>query len=387
MSNVSQQEALLALSLAPGLGSQALAVLQAKFGDAANICAQSQATLRNAGLSEASAAAIKNPDADMLAAGNRWLEHSNHHLLAADHHDYPPLLSAVHGAPFALFVAGDPAVLSLPQIAIVGSRNATAGGLETAAMFSAHLAQAGLTITSGLADGIDTAAHTAALKAGGQTIAVCGTGLDIVYPRRNRELAEKIIQNGALVSEFPPGTPPQKNHFPRRNRVISALTLGTLVVEAGRSSGALITARYATEQGREVFAIPGSIHSPQSKGCHKLIRDGAKLVETAGHIVEELASIARGMLDSLELQESFAAGETENKTETYESSADDPAHYELMSAMGWGPVTIDTLSERTGLTAAELSSMLLIMELENEVESLSGGRYQRLKRSHGGKQG
>lgn len=237
-------------------------------------------------------------------------------------------------------------------------------------------------MTSGLALGIDSAAHLASLKAGKATIAVCGTGLDHVYPAQNVALASNIEQRGALVSEFPPGTLAHKDHFPRRNRIISGLSLATLVVEAGSRSGALITARYATEQGREVFAIPGSIHSPQSKGCHRLIKQGAKLIETADEIIDELGPLAMSAISAMQVSLEAGSGQQSEfpgpiPPRKPANSAAKQGYEKLLAMMGWDPVNVDALVERSGLTAEEVSSMLLIMELEDRVDSLSGGHYQR----------
>lgn len=271
--------------------------------------------------------------------------------------------------------------LALPQLAIVGSRHATPAGAETAHSFASHLAARGFCITSGLAEGVDAAAHRGALAARGRTIAVCGTGPDIVYPRQHAALAEEIIAGGgAIVSEFAPGTQVFRGNFPRRNRLISGLSVGTLVVEASLRSGALITARHAMEQGREVFAIPGSIHNPVARGCHRLIRNGAKLVETAADIVDELG----GLLASLRLDDRAAHGELpldaapDNASSLDEGTAENDADYaRLLACMAWDPVDVDTLVSRSGLTIGEVSSMLLLLEMRGSVRALSGGRYQR----------
>ena len=303
-----------------------------------------------------------------------WLEQSDHHLLTPDDPRYPPLLLDTPRPPEQLFVVGNPDVLSLPQLAIVGSRNATPGGLETARQFAACLAECGLVISSGLALGVDAAAHQGALRASGNdgsglTVAVLGNGLDEIYPRANSALAKQISQTGALISEFPPGTPPRKQQFPQRNRIIAGMSLGTLVVEAGINSGSLITARFAGDFGREVFAIPGSIHNPLAKGCHRLIRQGAKLVEQAADIIEEIGIIARAMTP-----ESRPTTERSDRTEA--ALPADPDHADLLNHMGFDPISIDGLTRRSGLTAEELSSMLLILELQGRVESLPGGRFQ-----------
>lgn len=260
----------------------------------------------------------------------------------------------------------------------MGSRNATATGRDTARDFAAFLAARGFVITSGLAEGIDGAAHQGALAGGGLTVAVCGTGLDVTYPRLHEALARDIVAaGGALVSEFPPGIAIRRHNFPRRNRIIAGLAAGTLVVEASTTSGALITARFAAEAGREVFAIPGSIHNPLSRGCHRLIREGAKLVETASDIVEELGGLLAGMQASMRTGAAADDGATAHPAET---SAGLPGedYAKLLDALGWDPVDLDTLVPRCGLTTAELSSMLLILEMHGFVRSLSGGRYQRI---------
>ncbi len=306
-----------------------------------------------------------------------WLARGDGHLLTSADAAYPALLREIPDPPPQLFVRGSVETLSLPQLAVVGSRNATPAGAETAHSFASHLAARGFCITSGLAEGIDAAAHRGALAAGGRTIAVCGTGPDIVYPRQHEALAEEIIASGgAIVSEFAPGTPVFRSNFPRRNRVISGLAVGTLVVEASLRSGALITARHAMEQGREVFAIPGSIHNPVARGCHRLIRNGAKLVETAADIVDELG----GLLASLRADE--PAGTAQFTLNPLSGNADDAAgsdadYARLLASMAWDPVDVDTLVTRSGLTIGEVSSMLLLLEMQGSVRALSGGRYLR----------
>ncbi len=369
------QHAWLRLALAPGLGAAGVQSLLERWGNVEAVCQQSESTLISAGLTPETARCIQNPDSERMAQAENWLTRPNHHLLHAGHSDYPPLLSEAPGAPPVLFVAGNPGLLGMPQLAVVGSRSATANGIETAGLFARHLGNGGFTITSGLALGIDAAAHQACIANGTPTIAVCGTGPDRVYPAVHAELAAAIVDQGALVSEFPPGTEALKSHFPRRNRIISGLSRGTLVVEAGIRSGALITARFASEQGREVFAVPGSIHSAQSKGCHRLIKQGAKLVETADDIIEDLLPAIRDELNALQNDRPDEAVIESPKNEPI--SAADPSYEKLLSGMGWDPVSVDVLVERCGLTAGEVSSMLLILELENQVETLAGGRYQR----------
>src|SRR5512141_1240985 len=286
----------LGLLRAPGLGAGAIRALVARHGSARSVVAHAR---REPSIPSAARDAVCSPDGETQAADRRWLEQPEHHLITFADEAYPALLRDIPSAPAALFVAGDPTHLWSAQIAIVGSRNATASGLANARAFAKALAQSGNVVTSGLAEGIDGAAHAAALDAGGTTIAVLGTGPDVIYPRQHAELAARIRANGALVSEFPPGTPGQPEHFPRRNRIIAGLSLGTLVIEAGLKSGSLITARLAAEQCREVFALPGSIHSPLSRGCHRLIRDGAKLIETAEEVLDELHGVGALLADGL----------------------------------------------------------------------------------------
>ncbi len=303
-----------------------------------------------------------------------WLALPDAHRLTPGDAAWPPLLRELPDPPVELFVRGDPAALVLPQLAIVGSRHATPAGAETAHGFAAHLAARGFCITSGLAEGIDAAAHRGALAAGGRTIAVCGTGPDIVYPRHHAALADEIVaRGGAIVAEFAPGTPVYRSNFPRRNRLISGLAVGTLVVEASLKSGALITARHAMEQGREVFAIPGSIHNPVARGCHRLIRNGAKLVETAADIVDELG----GLLGALRGDEAPESG----GWPVAGAPALDAEYARLLACLGWDPVDVNTVVARAGLTAGEVSSMLLLLEMQGLVRSLSGGRYQRAGQS------
>ena len=324
--------------------------------------------------------ALPAPDAKLLERDRRWLEHPSHHFLPIGSQKYPPLLADLPDAPIGLFVRGNPDVLSLPQLAIVGSRNPTPAGDDNAKQFAAHLARSGLAITSGLAIGIDAAAHRGALDAGGVTIGVCGTGLDIDYPRANAGLAAEIASSGALVSEFPLGTPATKSNFPRRNRIISGLSLGTLVVEAAVQSGSLITARLAADQGREVFAIPGSIHNPLARGCHRLLRQGAKLVETADDIFAELRSLAAALnedaFEPASPRKSRGAVKTAESTTVFAPVLD--KDYEiLLDALGFEPASVDVLIARTGLKADEVASMLLILELEARIDACPGGLYVR----------
>jgi DNA processing protein len=289
--------------------------------------------------------------------------------LTPDDPRYPAQLAAVPGCPSLLYIAGDPAVLSLPQVAIVGSRAATAAGCETAYEFARVLTAAGLAITSGLALGIDAAAHRGALDAGGVTIAVCGTGLDRVYPAQHASLATAIATRGALVSEFPPGMPPFAENFPQRNRVMSGLSRGVLVIEAAARSGSLITARLAGDQGRDVMAVPGSIHNTLARGCHRLIKEGAALVETADDVLAALgfAAIATPGKSTAE-----PAQPAENSADRLDSDAE-----MLLNALGFGPADLDRLVDRTGLAAHAVVATLQMLELAGRVESLAGGRFCR----------
>lgn len=377
--NAPLTEAWLVLLRAPGLGAARLRRLLDRHGDAA----AALAALRRGADAEAGEAAqgwVRSPDADALAADRAWLAEPQHHLLPYTDPDFPPLLREIPGAPAALFVVGEPTRLWMPQVAVVGSRHAGAGGLATARSFARALAGSGFTVTSGLAEGIDGAAHAAALDAGGCTIAVLGTGPDQVYPRQHRALSARIAGAGALVSEFPPGTLGRPEHFPRRNRIIAGLSLGTLVVEAGIKSGSLITARYAMEQGREVFAIPGSIHNPLARGCHQLIRDGAKLTETVEELIGELAPLAGELGDHLRgrlAAAALAATATAAPAAAPPGRHTDPDYHNLLGALGHDPVTIDVLALRTGLPVPSLSSMLLVLEMEGAIAVESGGRYAR----------
>ena len=347
------------------------------------------ASWRACGLSAAQVAALRAPDKIAIARARRWLDEPGHHLIGWHDPDYPPLLRCSPAPPLALFVAGDPARLWHPAVAVVGSRSPTPGGRDNAAGFARAFAASGLAVTSGMAAGIDTAAHLAALDAGGLTVAVLGTGPDVAYPRSNAGLLARIAGHGAVVSEHLPGTGPLRQHFPSRNRILAGLSLGTVVIEAAHRSGALITARLAADAGREVFALPGSIHNPLSRGCHRLIRDGASLVESAAEVVDALAPLA-GRL-AADLRQRLGApitdghpvviGAPHDSTRPFQPGrpggpADDPTYQNLWKALGHDPTGMDQLVERTGLTPADLSSMLLLMELEGRVAT-QHGRYFR----------
>jgi DNA processing protein len=347
------------------------------MGGASQVAAASTRELMRAGLKDTTAAAICNPDEAQIESDLEWLSHPNHHLLCWDDDAYPVLLRRIPDPPAALFIEGDPGCLWQPQIAIIGSRNPTAGGLDHARDFAATLARQGMTITSGLASGIDTAAHQAALDAGALTIAVNGTGLDQVYPASSRGAARRISTQCAMISELPLGSPPRRQHFPSRNRIISGLSLAVLVIEAGLNSGTLITARKAAEQGRDVFALPGSLNNPMAKGCHRLIREGARLVETTADIMQELGPVAAEL--QMEIRQRLdLPGETHKKTvRGKENLLDDADYRTVWEALGYDPKPVDTIIEQTRLSSREISSMLLIMELKGMVKKHDGGRYVR----------
>jgi len=342
-----------------------LKALLSRFGDVATIVDQTQHALKEAGLSDDKGVAIGTPDESHLGSALKWLDDDSHNLVGFGQDDYPEILSQIPSPPLLLYVNGDVNALHLPSLAIVGSRNPTRGGLRNSVEFSRYLAQRGFAIVSGLAEGIDTAAHRGALDAGGKAVAFLGHGIDRIYPAGNHDLAHAVAKSGALVTEYQLGTRPLPRHFPERNRLISGLSLGTLVIEAAKRSGSLITARLAAEQGREVFALPGSIHNPLARGCHALIRQGAKLVETAGDIMSELAPLTQHMMQTT-METSIPEVQRNNNDDDY---------VQLRSILSHDPISIDELADQSSLTIDQLSSMLLILELHGEVESLSGGRY------------
>ena len=318
------------------------------------------------GLTDSQAARFRQVDDEALGRFEAWLGQEHHWLMTCLDADWPPLLAQLSDAPAMLLGLGSRALLSDPQIAIVGARHASREGLRNAETFAEALSQAGIAVTSGLAHGIDAAAHRGALKGPGGTVAVVGTGPDRVYPAANRELAHQIAEQGALVSEFPLGTPPRAQNFPRRNRIVSGLSVGTLVVEAAERSGSLITARLASQQGREVFAIPGSIHNPMARGCHRLIRQGAKLVETAQDILEEVFP---------QLQARLALDETAPAVDTASLSTE---ARQLLDQVDFDPVSLDELAVRTRWPVSSLQGALLELELAGCVEALPGGQYRRI---------
>ncbi len=371
--DLEERAAWLRLILTPDLGPRTARDLLTAFGLPTQVFAAG---------SEALARVVPQPLARVLAASaspaieaaitatENWLASSPAHALITLADDaYPQLLLATTDPPALLFAVGNLELLQRPALAIVGARHATRQGESNAESFAQSLARAGLAIVSGLAVGIDAAAHRGALHAlddgaGASTIAVLGTGIDIVYPASNRSLARDIGERGLLLSELPLGTPPLAHQFPRRNRLIAGLSRGVLVVEAALRSGSLITARLAAELGREVFALPGSIHAPLSKGCHRLIKDGAKLVETAQDVLEELG---------------LTSGPRPTSTSDAHSTSMSTPQQALLTALGHDPVDFDTLAARTGQAAGALTAMLLDLELAQQVERLPGNRYQRLR--------
>jgi len=353
----------LTLSLTRGLGGESARRLLKEFGSPDAVISASISALRSFVKPDVAAEISAGIPEDAIASTMAWLEDGSNHIFTLADEDYPQALLNIPDPPLLLYVKGRPDLLNRAALAMVGSRNATPQGIGNAEAFAETLSDAGLCIISGMAHGIDAAAHRGALKGQGSSIAIIGTGLDKVYPAANRELAHALAQQGALISEFPLGTPPLAANFPRRNRLISGMSAGCLVVEAGLQSGSLITARLALEQGREVFAIPGSIHAPQSKGSHALLKQGAKLVETAQDILEELG----GLLPRP------AHNTTMKSTDTKDQDS------ALLDHIGFDPVDLDTLSTRSGLTVAELSAMLLTLELEGHISTLPGGLYQRIQ--------
>ena len=341
------------------------------------MAAASTRDLTRFGLSDEAASAITHPDEAKIESDLQWLADPDHHLLCWNDDDYPVLLRRISNPPATLFVDGDPGCLWQPQIAVIGSRNPTAGGLDHARDFAATLARQGMTITSGLASGIDTAAHVAALDVGALTIAVNGTGLDRVYPNSSRNVARRICTQGAMISELPLGSPPKREHFPSRNRIISGLSLAVLVIEAGLNSGTLITARKAAEQGRDVFALPGSLNNPMAKGCHRLIREGARLVETTSDIMQELGPLAAELQMEIRQRLELVDDSPEKPVKTQHTLLNDTDYRKVWDVLSFDPKPVDVIIEQSGLSAREISSMLLMMELKGMVKNHGNGRYVR----------
>jgi DNA processing protein len=352
----------LALSLTRGLGGEGARKLLREFGSPEAVFCAPISSLRLIVKPDVAAEISMGIRDEAIDPALAWLEDCNNHVVTLADDDYPQSLLNISDPPLLLYVKGRLDLLNKPALAVVGSRNATPQGLKNAEAFSQSVSESGLCVISGMAHGIDAAAHRGALRGSGSSIAIVGTGLDKVYPAANRELAHALAAEGTIVSEFPLGTPPLAPNFPRRNRLISGMSLGCLVVEASLQSGSLITAHLALEQGRDVFAIPGSIHAPQSKGCHALLKQGAKLVESARDILEEL--------DALITPASPGQVTTEPDADNGNSA--------LLVLMGHDPVGIETLISRCNLTVGQLSAMLLALELEGHISVLPGGLYQRI---------
>jgi DNA processing protein len=352
----------LQLSLTPGIGAAAVRTMLRQFGLPHSILQRKRSELAPYVGAEVLAALDSSRVMEATEQALRWVEAPGHHVVTLADEAYPRLLLEIADPPPVLYGAGSLELLQRPALAVVGSRNATAQGERNAESFAHALSDSGFTIVSGLALGIDAAAHRGGLAGRGSTIAVLGTGIDVVYPRRNAQLAGEIAARGLVLSEFPLGTAPAATNFPRRNRLISGLAQGCLVVEAALASGSLITARAAAEQGREVFALPGSIHSPLSKGCHALIKTGAKLVESAEDILTELGGFQLS---------GFA---------TTTADVQSPQPGGLLQYMGHDPVDVDSLCTRAGLSAEQVASELLRLELDGRITALPGGLYQRLEK-------
>jgi DNA processing protein len=356
------------LEQTPGVGPAIARKLLAVFGLPESIFAANFSSLQKIVPERVAQSLLTSPPDALKALIDQtleWCAQPGNHVLTLADHNYPPALLNITDPPMMLYVKGRPELLSAPSLAVVGSRNATSQGAANAENFSKALSHAGLTIVSGMALGIDSAAHRGGLQGAGSTIAVIGTGADIVYPARNRSLAHQIADSGCIISEYPLGMPAIATNFPRRNRLISGLTLGVLVIEAAAQSGSLITARLGAEQGKDVFAIPGSIHSPLSKGCHLLIKQGAKLVESAQDVLEELRLTPKQISTDASVASSL-------------TRSNNPEVARLLDTIGFDPVSADALSERSGLNAAMLNTQLLTLELEGAIERLSDGKYRRL---------
>jgi DNA processing protein len=358
----------IALSLIKGLGSATFCQLLSRFGHPEAIFSASRTALREV-VDDAIASAIQQGvDETTLLPTLAWLSQEHNHLITLADEAYPQTLLETSNPPALLYAKGNVDLLRAPCLAMVGSRHATPQGEKNAEQFAENLCHRGVCVVSGMALGIDGAAHRGAIKANGQTIAVVGTGLDIVYPAKHRDLAHQIVQRGLIVSEFPLNTPSMPKNFPRRNRIISGLSLGCLVVEANIDSGSLITAKLAAEQGRDVFAIPGSIHSPVSKGCHLLIKQGAKLVESIDDILCEIT-----------LPNTPNGADKASPNGLLPERANLPPEANtVLACIGFDPIDFDRLIALTGLTASTLSTMLTLLELDGQLTHLNGGKYQRL---------
>lgn len=380
--SVEQTRAWLALNRLYKLKPLTVNRLIEAFGDPITLLNAAPASIEASGFSLKEAIQLQNVNWEQADQDLQWLQAKpERHLLHLHDERYPQLLKTIADPPPLLFVLGDPEVLRVPQLGIVGTRNPTSSGRQHAENFAKHLAQHGITITSGLALGIDGAAHQGALNANGLTIAVCGTGLDRIYPARHHQLGKDILREGALISEFSPGTPGRPANFPRRNRIISGLSLGLLVVEAAERSGSLISARLANEQGREVFAIPGSINNPLARGCHKIIKQGAKLVESADDILYELGdklvnagwqnNVALEPEDSATTSSGSNSPDTQNDVAAFENLG--KTNENLLKLIAYEPIAIDTLVAQSGLSAQAIATQLMELELMGQIESVAGG--------------
>lgn len=379
MKTIKELEAWISLWRVPGVGPKAYQKLLASFSNPLEVFESKLGQLTDAGLSQKLANTIlEHRDSKSASPDIEWLNSSDSHfIITIQCEEYSELLKQITNPPPLLYVKGNCSLLHDPQLAIIGSRNPTKGGNDNAYSFAKYLGETGFCITSGLALGIDGTAHKGAIDGNGPTIAVIATGIDRVYPASHRDLAHSIAETGAIVSEFPIGTQPKPENFPRRNRIISGLSYGTLVIEAALKSGSLITARLAMEQNREVFAIPGSIHNPLARGCHSLIRQGAKLVETANDVIEEMSDVVNLQnTPSLETTNHPSNNEKHDQEIEDENSAE---YQSLVDQMGFDPVHIDQLVIETGQSPETLSTMLLMLELQNRVSSNGGGTYTRLK--------
>jgi DNA processing protein len=369
--DIAEKALWISLSRVHGIGAQTFCQLLKKFGNPTAIYAASTQQLKEV-VSDSIASQISlGIDEAALSDALLWLCQANNHLVTLADSTYPQALLQISDPPPIIYAKGNLALLNQPSIAIVGSRNASQQGENNAEAFAQGLCAYGLCIVSGLALGIDGAAHKGALKATAATIAVVGTGLDIVYPAKHRDLAHQIAERGLIISEFPLGTASMPQNFPRRNRIISGLSLGCLVVEANLQSGSQITARLAAEQGREVFAIPGSIHSPMSKGCHQLIKQGAKLVDCLQDIVEDLHL-------NLDLNLDITTSSQNSAFNQRPADADTAVLNPLLAVMGYDPISLESLVRLSHLTVSEVSSMLMLLELEGSIASLAGGQYQKI---------
>lgn len=372
MSTLAELPAVLSLQICH-VTLQQLQTIQDYFGDLETALLQSEAEWQNAELLNAKQVALLFSDEHQQKVDEAllWGDQDNQGWLSWGSEDYPQQLMNLSDAPIVLGYRGNSTLLQDPQVAIVGSRHASKSGVETAQDFAHYLSNQGITVTSGLALGIDTAAHKGGLQGVGKTVAVVATGLDRIYPASNQKLGHEIVEQGVMVSEFALGTKPLSYHFPKRNRIISGLSLGTLVVEAALKSGSLITARTAIEQGREVFAVPGSIHNPQAKGCHQLIKQGAKLVENGQDILEELSNDLKQVLANDTATPSQLSLDVVESNQTNSNP--------LMEFIGYEPVSLDELIVFSKMPASALQGELMMLELSGDIEKLSAARWRRLK--------